>query len=47
MERYAVENGHAKAFSQLEVASYRDSINHETYINLMSSAGMQLAHESL
>ena len=29
----AVENGQAKAFSQLEIASYRDSINHEAYIN--------------
>ena len=33
MEMCVNENGLAKAFSQLEIASYRDSINHEAYIN--------------
>jgi len=32
MGRCADENGPAKAFSQLEIASYQDSINHETWL---------------
>jgi len=30
----ADESGRAKAFSQLEIASYQDSINHEAWLTL-------------
>jgi len=32
MRRCADQNGPAKAFSQLEIASYRDSINHWAWL---------------
>jgi len=34
MGRCADKNSQAKAFSQLEIASYRDSISHEAWLTL-------------
>jgi len=34
MGRCADENGSAKAFSQLEIASYQDLINYEAWLTL-------------
>jgi len=36
MGRCADENGLAKAFSQLQIASYQDLINHEAYMYIVA-----------